>query len=193
MVVSRRRTGVLAVALMVALGLAACGKDDNKNDNASSSSGNNSGSSSAPGVSQKDFTNDFSAMGKLKDLAAKGKGKVAVLLPDTQSSARYVSFDAPYLKQAFEAAGLSSGDFQIQNAQGSTRTMQTQADAAITNGASVLLVDPLDSGSGAAIEKSAKDKGVAIIDYDRITLNGVASYYVSFNNVTVGKMIGQGM
>jgi len=30
-----------------------------------------------------------------------------VLLPDTSSSARYVSFDAPYLAKAFEAAGLA--------------------------------------------------------------------------------------
>src|SRR3954464_1013110 len=116
------------------------------------------GGQSVPPLKQTDLTSDFSAMAKLKGLADKGKGKIAVLLPDTQSSARYVQFDAPYLKQAFEAAGLSSSDYQIQNAQGSTRTMQTQADAAITNGASVLLVDPLDSGSGAAIEKSAKDK-----------------------------------
>jgi D-xylose transport system substrate-binding protein len=135
----------------------------------------------------------LSAMAKLKTLAQQGKGKIAVLLPDTQSSARYVQFDAPYLTRAFEAAGLSSNDFSVQNAQGSTQTMQTQAEAAITNGASVLVVDPLDSGSGAAIEQNAKSKGVATIDYDRLTLNGSSKYYVSFNNVTVGKRIGQGL
>ena len=96
------------------------------------------------------------------------------LLPDTQSSARYVQYDAPFLSQAFKAAGLGSNDFQVQNAQGSAQTMQTQAEAAITNGASVLLIDPIDSGSGAAIEANAKSKGVATIDYDRLTLNGVA-------------------
>jgi len=139
------------------------------------------------------FTNDFSAMATLKPLAKKGKGNVAVLLPDTQSSARYVSFDAPYLTQAFQAAGLSSGQFQVQNAQGSTQTMQTQAEAAITNGATVLIIDPLDSGSGAAIEANAVQQGVKVIDYDRLTLNGKASYYVSFNNVTVGKLLGKGL
>jgi D-xylose transport system substrate-binding protein len=132
-------------------------------------------------------------MAKLKDVASQGKGKIAVLLPDTQSSARYVSFDAPYLTRAFEAAGLSKNDFIIQNAQGSTSTMQTQADAAITNGASVLVVDALDSGSGAAIERDAQSKGVATIDYDRLTLNGSSRFYVSFDNVEVGKKIGQGM
>src|SRR5690349_18566124 len=73
------------------------------------------------------FTSDFSAMQQLRSLANKGKGKVVALLPDTQSSARYVSYDAPFLQQAFAAAGLSSSDFQVQNAQGSAQTMQTQA------------------------------------------------------------------
>ena len=57
----------------------------------------------------------------------------------------------------------------------------------------MLLIDPLDSGSGAAIEANAVQQGVKVIDYDRITLNGKASYYVSFNNVGVGKLLGQGL
>ncbi len=57
-------------------------------------------------------------MAKLKSVAAAGKGTIAVILPDTVSSTRYVEFDAPYLKQAFTAAGLSSSDFIIQNALG---------------------------------------------------------------------------
>jgi D-xylose transport system substrate-binding protein len=151
------------------------------------------GGKSAPPLTQAELTTDFSAMTKLKNLASSGKGKIAVLLPDTQSSARYVQFDAPYLTTAFQTAGLSSNDLSVENAQGSTQTMQTQAEAAITNGASVLVVDPLDSGSGAAIEQNAKSKGVATIDYDRLTLNGSSNFYVSFNNVTVGKRIGQGL
>ena len=118
------------------------------------------------------FTADFSAMAQLKSLAAKGKGLVGVLLPDTTTSARYESYDRPYLTQAFKAAGLSSSQFKVDNAQGSPTTMQTQADADITAGASVLLIDAIDSGSGAAIEASAKAKGVAVIDYDRLTLGG---------------------
>jgi D-xylose transport system substrate-binding protein len=149
--------------------------------------------SDSSSLSPTSFTNDFSAMAQLKTLASQGKGKVVALLPDTQSSARYVQFDEPYLNQAFAAAGLSSDDYQVQNAQGSAQTMQTQAEAAITNGASVLIIDPLDSGSGAAIEANAKSKGVATIDYDRLTLNGDASYYVTFNLVNVGKAIGNGL
>ncbi len=71
--------------------------------------------------------------------------------------------------------------------------MQTQAEAAITQGASVLLVDALDSGSGAAIEANAASKGVKVIDYDRLTKGGSPDrIYVSFDNVKVGQLIGQG-
>jgi D-xylose transport system substrate-binding protein len=57
----------------------------------------------------------------------------------------------------------------------------------------VLVVDPLDSGVGAHIESYAKQHGVAVIDYDRLTLGGTRSYYVSFNNVVVGTVMGQGL
>ena len=93
---------------------------------------------------------------------------IGVLLPDTTTSARYVQYDAPYLKKAFETAGLSSDQFKIDNAHGSTSTMQQQAEADITAGASVLLIDPLDPGSGAAIESKAESQGVKVIDYDRL-------------------------
>jgi D-xylose transport system substrate-binding protein len=95
------------------------------------------------------------------------------------------------LTKAFQAAGLT--EFKVDNAQGSAATMQTQAEADITSGASVLLVDALDSGSGAAIEANATSKGVKVIDYDRLVKGGTAGRnYVSFDNVKVGQLIGQG-
>lgn len=151
------------------------------------------GDGEVPALTAESFTADFSAMEELKDLAAKGTGLIGVLLPDTTTSARYVTFDAPYLKQAFEAAGLDSTQFKIDNAQGSASTMQTQAEADITAGASVLLVDALDSGSGAAIEAAAAARGVKVIDYDRLVQGGAEDrIYVSFDNVKVGQLIGEG-
>ncbi len=139
------------------------------------------------------FTADFSAMSKLKDVAAKVRGKIAVLLPETTTSARYTSFDAPYLRKAFEAAGLTADQYIITNAQGSESTELTQAQSAISQGATVLVVDPISSGVGASIETYAKQRGVPVIDYDRLTLGGTRNYYVSFDNVGVGELIGQGM
>ena len=132
-------------------------------------------------------------MATLKPLAAKGRGNVGVILPDTVSSARYTEFDAPYLTKAFQAAGLSASQFSVQNAQGNGATQLSDAQAEVTKGASVLVVDPLDAGIGASIEKYAKAHGVAVIDYDRLTLGGTRKYYVSFNNVNVGKLLGQGL
>ncbi len=169
---------------------AACGSSSSSSTTTTSGSGS---SSATPAVSATSFTNNFAAMTKLKSLAAEGKGKIAVILPDTVSSARYTEFDAPYLAKAFNTAGLSPSQYTIQNAQGSDTTQLTDAQSAITDGASVLVVDPLDSGVGTSIETYAKAHGVPVIDYDRLTLGGSRQYYVSFNNVKVGTLIGQGL
>jgi D-xylose transport system substrate-binding protein len=118
------------------------------------------------------------------------KGKVAVLLPDSKSSVRWETVDRPFLKQAFDDAGIEN---EIQNAEGDKATQQQQAEQAITNGAKVLLLVNLDSGSGAAIAANAKSQGVKVIDYDRLTLNGESDYYVSFDNEQVGKLQGEGL
>jgi D-xylose transport system substrate-binding protein len=132
-------------------------------------------------------------MASLKSLASAGKGKVAAILPDTTSSTRYVEFDQPDIKKALAAAGLPSSDVVVQNAGGSDSTMLTDAQSDITNGATVLLIDPIDSGVGTSVENYAKSHGVAVIDYDRLTLGGSRKYYVSFNNVQVGKVMGDGL
>jgi D-xylose transport system substrate-binding protein len=177
-----RISGVSCMAFVVAIGLAVITAPS---ASASSSAGPKS-------LSATSFTNNFSAMTQLKALAKAGKGKVAAILPDTVSSTRYVEFDAPDITKALETAGLSSSNFVVQNALGSDATQLTDAETDITNGATVLLVDPLDSGVGASIESYAKSHGVDVIDYDRITLGGSREYYVSFNNVAVGKLIGNG-
>jgi D-xylose transport system substrate-binding protein len=117
-------------------------------------------------------------------------GKVAVLLPDSKSSVRWETVDRPFLQQAFEAAGVEA---EIQNAAGDKATQQQQAEQAITNGAKVLLLVNLDSGSGAAIAANAKSQDVKVIDYDRLTLDGDSDYYVSFDNEAVGKLQGEGL
>ena len=122
--------------------------------------------------------------------ASKDKGSVAVLLPDSKSSTRWETVDRPFLKKAFDEAGIKS---TITNAEGDKSAQQQQAEQAITNGAKVLLLVNLDSGSGAAIAANAKSQGVKVIDYDRLTLKGDSDYYVSFDNEKVGKLQGQGL
>jgi len=197
--VSAKRAGLTAAAVSAALLIAACSSSSSSSSSApsssspTSSSSSTSGSSSVPQISYTGLTNDFSAMKSLSSIASAGKGNVTVILPDTVSSTRYVEFDAPYLKDAFAAAGLSSSDYTVENALGSDATQLSMAQSAITKGATVLVVDPLDSGVGAHIESIAKAAGVAVIDYDRLTLGGSRAYYVSFNNVLVGTLLGQGL
>jgi D-xylose transport system substrate-binding protein len=125
--------------------------------------------------------------------AAGGGGKtpkIGVILPDTKSSARWETADKPLLEAAFKTAGVQ---YDIQNAQGDKTQFQTIADQMITNGANVLMIVNLDSGTGKAVLDKAKGQGVATIDYDRLTLNGGAQYYVSFDNVAVGTLQGEGL
>ena len=156
-----RALGLVALSAVTALVLAACGGDD------SADSGNATASSSSS-----------------------VKGKVGVILPDTQSSARWESFDKPLLTKAFEEAGV---DADIQNALGDKSKFVSIADGMIQEGVSVLAIVNLDSATGAQVEAKAKAAGVKTIDYDRLTLGGQADYYVSFDNVKVGELQGQGL
>jgi D-xylose transport system substrate-binding protein len=131
-------------------------------------------------------------MSQFKALHDAGTGMVGVILPDVTTSARYTSYDLPYLTQAFTAAGYASTDFKIDNASGTSTTELAIAQADITAGAKVLLVDPLDGPTGQSIQAAAAAAGVTMISYDRATFQGTNTYYVSFDNVQVGKLIGDG-
>jgi D-xylose transport system substrate-binding protein len=126
--------------------------------------------------------------------SAFGAGSASIqacaLLPDTKSSTRYTLFDAPYLKQAFSAAGVSA---TVLNAQASPQRQKSQAEQCLAQGAKVILLDQLDPASGAAITNEAVGQGAKVIDYDRLVPHSKASYYVSFDNVKVGKLQAGGL
>jgi D-xylose transport system substrate-binding protein len=116
--------------------------------------------------------------------------QACALLPDTKSSTRYTLFDAPYLKAAFRKAGVSA---TILNAHADPQKQRSQAEQCLTQGAKVILLDQLDPASGAAITNLAVGRGAKVIDYDRLVVGSKASYYVSFDNVKVGKLQGRGL
>jgi D-xylose transport system substrate-binding protein len=125
-----------------------------------------------------------------KITASSGGIKACALLPDTTSSTRYTLFDAPYLKKAFKAAHISA---QVVNAQASASRQKSQAQGCLAKGAKVILLDQLTPASGAAITNLAVAHHAKVIDYDRLVVHSKAALYVSFNNVTVGKMQGNGL
>ena len=138
------------------------------------------------------FDASFTYMPKLTPMVNAGHGKVGVLLPDTTTSGRYQAYDLPYLTKALQGAGYTSSQFTIDNAQGLAATELSQAQALVTAGASVLIMDPLDSSTGSQIQAYAQSHGVKVISYDRATFTGTNTYYVSFDNVQVGELIGKG-
>jgi D-xylose transport system substrate-binding protein len=106
------------------------------------------------------------------------------------ASQRWEANDRPLLQGAFEEAGIEA---DIQNADGDTSKFASICDSMINAGVAVLLITNLDSESGSACLGKAQDAGIETIDYDRLTLGGGASYYVSFDNVAVGRLMGEGL
>jgi D-xylose transport system substrate-binding protein len=116
--------------------------------------------------------------------------KACALLPDTKSSTRYTLFDAPYLKAAFKKANVPA---QVVNALGDAQKQLSQAQQCLAKGAKVILLDQLNASSGNAITNLAVSRGAKVIDYDRLVVGSKAAYYVSFDNVRVGKLMGTGL
>lgn len=149
--------------------LSACGSDTPAADGSSTPPATSDASSSAAGG---------------------GGGKVGVILPDAASSPRWENNDRPALEKAITGAGFEA---IIQNADKDVNKFAGLCDSMINQGVKVLMIVNLDSNSGAACQKKATEAGIKSIDYDRLTLGGAADYYVSFDNVQVGKLMGDGL
>jgi D-xylose transport system substrate-binding protein len=187
-----RTPAPLAVGIVAVLGLtaAACGDDDSKASSSSTTKAAASSTTAAAGASTTAAagSSTTAAAGSSTTAAASGGGgKIGVILPDSKSSARWETADRKYLTDAIKAAGFEP---VIQNAEGDKQKMATIADSMISQKVKVLMIVNLDSESGTTILKKAKDAGIKTIDYDRLTL---ADVYVSFNNVTVGELQGDGL
>ncbi len=117
-------------------------------------------------------------------------GSVGVILPETASSSRWESFDKPMLEEALRAEGF---DPDVQNAQGEVQKFSTLADGMIARGVEVLIIASINSEVGGTVAAEANNAGIPTIDYDRLNLGGSSDYYVSFDNVRVGELQGEGM
>jgi D-xylose transport system substrate-binding protein len=116
--------------------------------------------------------------------AAEGT-RACVILPDAASSPRWESLDRPALEEGLAAAGFES---DIQNAQGDTNRYATIADQQLTQGCGVMLLVDYN-GAAVGVTETAKAQSIPVVAYDR-PIEG-ADYYVSFDNVEVGRLEGQ--
>lgn len=175
-----RKTSVSLAVLGIAAAtvLSACGSDSG------SGSSNSNPPANSGGATQSSSGGDTG--GKVD-----GQGKkVGIILPDTTSSPRWITADPTALEANCKTYNL---DCNIKNADGSASKMKTIAQQMISDGVKVLMIVNLDSASGAAIQKQATAAGVITVDYDRLTLGGTASLYISFDNVKVGEAQGKAL
>jgi len=115
-----------------------------------------------------------------------GGTKIALLLPENETP-RYETNDRPNFEESVEEL-CSDCEVLYNNAGGDAQKQQSQAEAALTQGAEVLVVDPMDSKSAAAIAEKAKAQNVPVLSYDRLIENGEVDAYVSFDNEKVGEL-----
>jgi D-xylose transport system substrate-binding protein len=181
----RHKSLPLATLLLLAsLILAACGSSP------TAAPADTSGTDSAAAP-----TTDSAAAPTTDSAAApSADGKIAILLPETKT-ARYESQDLPNFRNKLQELGFDVENNLIYlNANQDAANQQSQAEAALTNGAKVLVLDPVDSDSASVIADMAKAQNVLLISYDRLTKgsDGV-NYYISFDNEKVGQLQGQAL
>lgn len=199
------RASVLTVAFVIlALVVAACGGTEavstptqgvvvtTPTAAASPADGTPAGSPEASPMATPEGTPE-SPTGQAADLvgwatpSSEETGTIALLLPETKT-ARYEGADRPYFEAHFQQL-CPNCEIIYSNANQEAGAQQQQAEAALTNGAQVLVLDPVDSDAAAAIADRAAAQGVPVIAYDRLISNsdGV-NYYISFDNVQVGRL-----
>jgi D-xylose transport system substrate-binding protein len=164
---NRRSALAVLAALALSAGAAACGGDDG-----GSSSGGGGGGGAKSGGSD-------------------AGGTIALLLPETKTT-RYEEQDKPRFEAKVKAL-CPSCKIIYQNANQDAARQQQQAEAAITNGAKVLVLDAVDAKAATATVNRAKQSNIPVIAYDRLISKAPISYYVSFDNVKVGKIQAQSL
>jgi D-xylose transport system substrate-binding protein len=120
-----------------------------------------------------------------------GNQTIGLLLPESKTT-RYEAQDRPHFEQKVNQI-CSDCDIFYANANQDPATQQNQADAALSRGVKVLVLDPVDAASAASIVAKAKEQGVPVISYDRLVTNADLDYYISFDNVRVGRLQAQSL
>jgi D-xylose transport system substrate-binding protein len=161
---STKWVSVVAAAALT-FGVAACGSDDNDNSGSSGSGSSTQAASSGGGSAS---------------------GKIALLLPESKT-ARYESQDRPNFERKLKEICPNCSEI-YSNADQDASKQQQQAEAALTQGAKVLVLDPVDAASAAAIVTRASQQKVPVISYDRLISNSKVAYYISYDNAKVGKL-----
>jgi D-xylose transport system substrate-binding protein len=120
-----------------------------------------------------------------------GGGSIALLLPETKT-ARYESQDRPNFENKVKEL-CPDCDIIYSNADQDAAQQQQQAEAAITQGAEVMVLDPVDAAAAAPLVARAKSSDIPVISYDRLISDADIDYYISFDNEKVGQLQGESL
>lgn len=118
-----------------------------------------------------------------------GGGKIALLLPESKTS-RYEAHDRPEFEAKVEDL-CEDCEIIYSNANQNASQQQSQAEAALTQGAEVMVLDAVDATSASAMVQKARQEEVPVISYDRLILGAPVDYYISFDNEKVGELQGE--
>ena len=158
---SAKRISAALLSLSMALSLAACGD------------------SSSTGAS-----NDSKPAASTDSSSAK---TVGIAMP-TKSLERW-NRDGEYLKAQFEDAGYK---VELKYSDNDTDQQNNDIQSMIADGVDLLMIAAIDGSTLSQTLDDAKKANIPVIAYDRLIMNTDAvSYYVSFDNYTVGKLQGE--
>lgn len=156
----RKTAAIASLAMLLAAGGAiGCGSDDD------------AGGTTGAGASTSD--------------GGGGGGTIALLLPETKTT-RYEEQDRPNFERR---VGELCPDCEViySNANGDAARQQQQAEAAITEGAKVIVISAVDVASAGAIVQRAEQSDVQVIAYGRLIPDAPIDYYVSIDPFKVGQ------
>lgn len=114
---------------------------------------------------------------------------IALLLPESKTT-RYETFDRPLFEDKV-AELCDDCEVVYYNADQDEAKQSQQVDTAISEGASVVVLDPVNGAGAGGMVQSAQEAGATVIAYDRFIAE--ADYYMSFDNETVGQLQGEAL
>jgi D-xylose transport system substrate-binding protein len=116
---------------------------------------------------------------------------IALLLPATDAP-RYEAQDRPKFTKALQQL-CPDCKLIYYNAGGDQAKQQSQAESAITNGAQVISMVPVDVKASASIANMAHQRGVKVVSLGRLILNAPVDALVSYDPLVVGNQQAQAL
>ncbi len=169
----------LLMALVMVLALAACGGSGNNGGAGSSNAGGNAGANAGTNAG-----GDDAAEPPAEQV---GAGKTIGIAMPTQSLERW-NRDGAYLDEQFKAAGYNT---IVTYSDNKNEQQVNDIQNMLSQGVDLLIVAAIDGNGLNTVMNDAGAAGIPVIAYDRLIMNDNSSYYVSFDNYTVGKLQGE--